>query len=352
MTPRTLTLLAMATALSVAAAGYAVSREAGFMTASRGEVIFPDLGKRIDEVSKIEIRTVDRTMTMKQGKGGWIMVESGGYALQSKIVKGAILGVASLTYVEAKTRQADKYQKLELRDPETAESHGRGVRIYTKNGDRLADTILGKVRYDMPGTTRDGVYIRQPGNPQTWLALGQVDISRLPSDWLKQEIVNINSDRVKSAETRHPDGEVISVSKQAPTDRNFVMAGIPENKKLKYDRDPDNIATVLENFELDDARRVSDVSFDPEQTISTRITTFDGLNVAIKMFTEKKGGASKPQYWVTLSASATDTSPERQKEVSEINAHTTPWVYQIPGYKASRLNKRMSEILKDKEPAT
>ena len=352
MTPRTFSLLALTTALAIAAAGYAVSREAGFTTTSRGEVIFPDLGKRINEVGKIEIRTHDRTMTMEPGEQGWALKESGGYAIQSKIVKGAILGFSSLSYVEAKTRQADKYQKLELRDPEAEGSHGRGVRIYAKNGDRLVDAVIGKVRYDMPGTTRDGVYIRQPGDPQTWLALGQVDVSGLPSDWLKQEIVNIDAGRIKSAETRHPDGAVIRVSKSSPTDRNFVMAGIPEGKKLKYDRDPDNIATVLENFELDDARRVADILFDPKATITTRITTFDGLVVDINMTTRKNGRGGKSRHWVTLSARATDASSERHKEAAGINAHTSPWAFQIPGYKASRLNKRLSEIVKDKEPGT
>ena len=352
MNPRTFFLLAFVTVLGVAAGAFAVSREPGFMTSRGGDVVFPDLNARIDEVAKIELRTPERTMTMNLGDGGWTLAESGDYAVQAKIAKGAVLGFAGLTYVEAKTRQADKYHKLHLQAPEAEGSQGRAVRIYAKNGDTLVDVVLGRVRYNMPGTTRDGVYIRKSDTPQTWLALGQLDISKLPSDWLKQEIVDIKAGRIKSAEIRHPDGEIIYVSKTAATDRNFTMAGIPDGKKLKYDNDPDNIASVLDELELADVRPVEDITFDPKTSIATRIETFDGLIINITMVARKSGAAGQSENWITLRAGAADASPERQKEAEQINAQTSPWAYQLPGYKASRLNKRLSEMLKDQKSAS
>jgi len=347
MTPRTFSFLALATLSGIAASAYAVSREPGFTTSRGGDIIFPALNTHIDDVSRIEIRTHDRTMTLKLGDSGWTLAESGDYAVQPKIVKAAILGFAGLTYVEAKTRQADKYPKLDLAPPEADGSRGKAVKVYAKSGDVLVDAVLGRVRYNMPGTTRDGLYIRKSDTPQTWLALGQLEVSKLPSDWLKREIVNIKSKRVKSAEIRHPDGEVISVSKNAATDHHFSMSGIPDGKKLKYDNDPDNIAAVLEDFELDDVRPAGEIPFDPKHTIITRIATFDGLIIDLHMITSKTGPGGASQYWITLSAHVEGASPERQHEAQDINAHASPWAFQLPAYKASRLNKRRSEMFKN-----
>jgi hypothetical protein len=351
MTPRAFTLLSVMTIIGIAAAGFAVSREPGFMIAGPGEVIFPELNTRINDATKIVVQTSERTMTMALGESGWTLAESGGYGVQLKIAKGAILGFAGLTYVEAKTDRADKHHKLELRKPNAAGSKGRAVKIFAKNGDLLVDVILGKVRYNMPGTTRDGVYIRKSDETQTWLALGQLDVSRLPSDWLAQKIVDIQTNRIRSSEIRHPDGEVLHVSKTTQADRRFKLAGIPDGKKLTYDGDPDNMASVLEEFELTDVKRTEDMTFSPKETINTRLTTFDGLIVDIKMMSRIAKGASEAEHWVTLTAqAASPDDAERQKEARQINAHTGPWAFQIPGYKASRLNKRMAEMLKNQQP--
>jgi len=350
MTPRTLAFLAAATAISVAAAGLAVSREPGFMTTARGAIVFSRLDARINDVAGIEIRTDNRTMTMSLGDAGWTLTESGGYAVRPEVVKNAIIGIAGLTYVEPKTRLSDNYGKLDLRDPVIKGSRSRVVRLFARNGDLLAETILGKARYNLPGPITEGVYIRNPGDAQTWLAAGQPNISRLPADWLQRKIVNIKPERMKSAEIRHPDGEVVRVSKSLPSDRGFSLADIPDGKQLKYDSDPANIATVLEDFELDDVRPLSGISFPTEKTTTAQFLTFDGLNIAITMITRKVDGADLPEYWVKVSASSADGSSERDTEARDINMHTSPWAFRIPAYKATRLNKRLPELLKDRKP--
>jgi hypothetical protein len=349
MTPRTFSILAILTALGIALAGYAVHNEPGYVETRGGDIVFPELNSRIDDVAKIVVQTNQRTMTMERGTQGWTLVESGGYLLQSKIVKGAILGFSGLTYVEAKTRQSTKYHKLELQGPEKNQSKGRGVKIYTQNGDLLIDTVIGRVRYNMPGTTRDGIYLRKARDPQTWLASGQLDVSRDPADWLEPSIMDIKSARIKSVVIRHPDGDVVKVSKTAPTDRRFLMANIPDSKQLNYDKDPDNIATVLEEFELADVKQSGGLQFEKDKTINARFETFDGLTIDIKMIKIDGTLSDDPDYWISLEANADVSSAVVRLEVEAINSHTRRWIYSIPGYKASRLNKRLSELLKDRQ---
>lgn len=342
MTPKTLTSLAVASVISVAAAAYAVSNEPGFINVERGGRVFPGLNERINEVARIEVRTNGRTLSMSQGDGGWILEESGGYALKPEIVKGAILGFAGLTYVEPKTAKPDLYAKLELRDPEKQGSLGRAVKIISEDGDVLVDAVLGKVRYNMPGTTRDGIYLRLSGTPRTWLALGQLDVSGEPADWLQQELIDIAAARILSAEVRHPDGETLRIGKKTPEDPNFSLLDMPAGKHLKYDADPTNIATVLEALELEDVRKSGDAGINEDTAIRTSIRTVDGLRVDILM-------KNADDHWVTLKATAENSDEKRVKEADAINRGVGPWAFKLPGYKATRLNKRLADMLKNRE---
>ncbi len=350
MSLRTFTVLALLTGFVIALAGFVVSREPGFVTTKGGEVVFPELTSHIDEVNKIVVRSYGRTMTMERGEQGWVLAESGGYPVQAKIIKSAILGFADLIYVEAKTRQKEKYSKLELQDPSVDNSKGRGVQIYAKTKDLLVDAVIGRTRFNMPGTTRDGIYVRTIGDPQSWLALGQLDVSSEPADWLMPGIVDIKSDRMKSVKLYHPDGEIIAVSKDVPSARSFALAGIPEDSRLKYDRDPDNIASVLDELELSDAVRADKFKFNTQNLIEATFETFDGLVLTVKMSSLTTPLTGKPEHWISLSAETPEGTLERKQEADKINAHVSSWVYKIPGYKASRLNKRLSEMVTRKQP--
>jgi len=352
MTPRTFGIVAIATVISVVAATVAVSREQGFTTANSGDIVFPELAAQINDVSKMELSLNDRTMTMERTDAGWQMAESGSYAIQPKVIKHAILGFSGLRYVDAKTRQKDLYLKLDLRGPEEEGAKGRAVKIYGKDGNKLVDVVLGRTRYNMPGTTRDGVYFRKSNDPQSWLGVGQLDISRDTADWLKTEIINIDAKRMKSARVTHADGETYFVSKPEPTGRSFALADIPEGKKLKHERDPDIIATVLEDLELDDANKLDPTKFAAGKIITAEFATFDGLLIDIRLAETGKMKSGKPDYWVTVSARTESGDKTITDEVAKINAKTSPWMYSLPGYKSSRLNKRLANMLKDKTPGS
>jgi len=348
MTPRTFGIVATLTVISIVAATVAVSREKGFTTENKGDIVFPELEKKINDVAKVEIRLNERTMTMELKDNIWRMLESGGYAIQPKVIKHAILGFSGLRFVEAKTRQKDLYLKLDLRSPDEEGSKGREVRVYGKDGSKLVDVVLGRTRYNMPGTTRDGVYFRKANDPQTWLGIGQLDINREPSDWLKTEIINIDARRMKSARITHPDGETYLVSKPEPTGKSFAMADIPDGKMLKLERDPNIIATVLEDIELDNVTKTDPAKFTSDNIITAEYATFDGLIINIQMAETGEMKAGKPDYWVTFTARADTDSKNIVDEVTQINAKTSPWMYRLPGYKSARLNKRLADMLKDR----
>ncbi|MDP6927241.1 MAG: hypothetical protein QGG84_09155, partial [Rhodospirillales bacterium] len=157
---------------------------------------------------------------------------------------------------------------------------------------------------------------------------------------------------VFSVTLRHSDGEVIKVSKEDAKARNFVLHGIPDGKTLEYDTDPNNIAAVIDQLELDDVRKAGFIDFDGGKTTTAEFVTRDGLKLEFRVVDKDR------IQWVELKASAIDgaLAPKEGKSATEraneINARVKGWVYALPGFKGSRLKRHMADMLKDKKPAS
>lgn len=352
MSPRLLTLLAAASVLAVGAAAYAVNHEQTFETVAENSKVFPEFREKLNDVTQLKIVTNERQMTLVRKDKDWSMKESDGYPAEIKSIQKVLIGLADLVYAEAKTRKPDLYAKLDLREPSVKEARGRHIRVSGADGEPMVDVILGKTRYNMPGTTRDGIYLRFPDKEQTWLAIGQLEASKSPGDWLKTRIVNVDSNQIKRALFRHPDGELLTVEKASEKDEKYTLLELPVDKKLKFASDPENMATVLEDLELEDVRKASHFDFATANPVVAKFETFDGLEVTLQLIEFKTPGATEEDEdvtnsWVQLSAKATKV--EAEKQAQEISAHTAGWAYKIPGYKATRLNKRLSSIIEDKK---
>ena len=115
--------------------------------------------------------------------------------------------VADMTLVEPMTRRPDLYSRLEVEDP------GKGkstlLTLKGKSGTVLARLIVGKRRYDRLGAGNDGVYVRKPGDPQSWLARGSLDFSDTPANWLDRGIVDLPDSRVAKVSLTQPDGSTL-----------------------------------------------------------------------------------------------------------------------------------------------
>jgi hypothetical protein len=350
MTPRLLSVLTVASIVAVAAAGYSVSQERGFETVTVGSKVFPGLRDKLNEVTELKLLHNARQMTLIRKDKYWSMVESDGYIAEFKNIQKVLFSLADLVYVEAKTKKPDLLKKLDLRDPKVKESRGRHVTVFGANKKPLVDVILGKTRYNMPGSTRDGIYFRFPGKDQAWLAIGQLEASKSPSDWLKTRILSVAGETIEQAIFTHPDGEAITVRKSSVKDIEFDLIGIPFGKKLKYKTDPKNMGTVLEDLNLKDVRKSNHFDFSGPKTIKATFQTFDGLKVNVLMIervvpTSAEGEEDNLEFWAIFEA--TGEGAKALIKAKQITDQTQGWAFQLPAYKASRLNKRLKDIIED-----
>ena len=351
MTPKGIKLLGAVTVMVVFGAVYSLNTN---RSGSGGEIsgaVFPDLIERINSINKVTIRHRDNTLTMvRDGKGKWSMNESDGYAVSAKTAEKVVVQLADLNYYETKTKKPDLYARLHVENPKEKESQARQIQLFDSTGQKRVDLIAGRKRHNLVGVRKEGVYIRKPGNNQTWLAAGELSVEVKPGDWLERKIIDIKEKDVLRATLTHPDGEVIKVSKEDPKARNFTLHGIPDGKKLEYNTDPDNIAAVVDQLELDDVRKAGYVDFANGKTALAKFVTRDGLQVKFRVV-EKDG-----TQWVDVKALAIEGVPVSKdgktanERAKEINARVKGWVYQLPKFKGSRVKRRMADMLKDKKP--
>ncbi len=347
MSPKAFAVLFIITAVTLAAAGFMTAQDRGFRAAEGvGEKVFPKLLDRVNDTALIVIDHAGGRITLRRGADGWTMKEKLDYPAHAVKIKRAVLGLAELKLAEPKTKAPEKFSKLELRDPGSDGAKSRLATLFDKDGALLAEIIVGKRRRTLPGSVTGGVYIRHPGENQTWLASGGAEITDEWLNWLERKIVDVDGARVKRIVIRHPDGQTLSVSKATAETAGFTIDDMPEGKKLIIESGPNAVGASLNALQLDDIEKASQ-PFDPEATVSTEVTTFDGLS--LKVLTAKRDG----DFWLRIEASGESGGGgdgEAAKEADEIMARTGGWTYKISAYAASNIAKRMENLVEDTKP--
>jgi hypothetical protein len=341
MSPKTIIVLAVLAICASIAAGAAFTIDQSTRQDPRvGTVVFPELIKRANDVASITVESNLGKLSLDRGKSGWTLRESDGYAVLAVKANGAVLDLASLHFHEAKTKRPEKYAKLNLRDFNAPGSGSSRVRVADQNGDMLADLIVGNSKFNLPGTKTGGVYLRLPGDDQTWLAQGGVGFSGAASDWLAPSIFNIAGDRMKRVEIQQSTGEPVIVSKRNPKTLAFTLNGIPPGFKVRYNEEPKLIATNLEAFELENARAAGAIEFPQHEATRTIFQTFNGLQVTAE--TVKHADKSWVRFEFQLLPGANDAVAAEARNLSE---RTKGWVYRIADFRAARLTKNMAELI-------
>jgi len=338
VSPKSFTALSLLTAAVLLAALVMIAGDRGDgRAAGVGEAAIPGLLQKANDAGKIIIEHADGKITLTSGEAGWVVKEAEGYWARSVKIKRSVLGLAQLILREPKTRLKKNFAKLELRDPTTKGAQSKRVRLFDKTGKAIGYIIVGKRRPSLAGTTGGGLYVRKPGQDQTWLAAGDADISRKIVEWLERKIVHLESKRVKHVAIRHPDGETVQVAKATPEETQFALYSVPVGKTLISQTEPTTIGEALEHLVLDDVTKQAQ-PLDPAKTITIDYTTFDELAVRVTMVKQDDA------FWLKIEASGA------HQDAAEITKRTKGWTYRIADHTASTFTRRMKDLVEDAKP--
>jgi hypothetical protein len=298
-----------------------------------GAKLLPALATGKAEVATIVITQGGNTLTLESKDGRWSLKERSGYPADVEKIRALLVKLAQAELIEAKTRKPDRYAMLELEDPAGKDAKSRSVRLVDSNGGAIADVIVGKRRWDAFGSGKSGTYVRTAGDPQTWLANAEFDVSADVKAWIKPNVFETESAKISRLTIEIPGEEPLRIERGGGADSKHTFVGLPEGKKLKDASAADSVLRAASSIAAEDIRRIE--AMPSEGVNSVSFTTSEGLEVMMRLRKDSEA------TWLSLSASG---HGDAKSTADGINAKTAGWEFKVPSYKADALLKRRADL--------
>lgn len=374
MNAKTLIFLAGGTALLGGAALLMDSGRGGQASQGASEALVPDLATRADAVERIEIEGQDGSLALALEGDTWGLADRGGYPVQADKVRTLLAAFARSERLEPKTSNPDRYAELGLADVQAEGSSSSRLRLLDGAGQTVGDVIVGKRR----PTGDASYYARIPGEARTWLASGELRLSKTRREWLDTSVAKIERKRIVGLELTHPDGEVVVLERLEEADDNLSISNPPDGMVPSSEWITSRFGTALEFLTLEDIEPRAE-----QEGESTRAVfrTRDGLVLEFRSRlrpADADAGTSE-QLLVDLTASYDENPPlpwagplapgvepvadltadegtaedtqrtpeEVQAEVAALNERFADWTVVLAGYRKNVFQARMNELVKE-----
>jgi hypothetical protein len=338
MKPRNSVILAIVAAIVLAAGWvFGPAAEPTVATSSAaGTLVFPNLAPKLQEAASVAITHQGKTMVIaREADGHWGLADRDGFRVQQDKLRGLLTGLTELRMTEPRTSDPKLYSRLGVGDASNVAATSSLVRVLDKAGKPIAELLVGHRRVHTAGGTPDSVYIRRPGEAQSWLAEGSLPVDTSPDLWFDRDIANVPKDKVRSVTVARGD----TVLEFALVDGKPALTSPAEHPKL----DPYRLADVFDSLDGLTLTDVQPVARQPGDEIGTaKIVTTDGMTVDVTAFKAGK------DLWVRLAASGDGAA---KAEADAFNTRNAGWTYQIGAWKEAALVPTIDAI-KASEPDT
>ena len=360
MNAKNFTILAIFTLLIVIATVVIVIQEQPSTSSPVESLVFPKLVAKINDVTEIEVATKDEHFTLVKGDKHWGLQEKHQYPTAMDKVSQLILGLAELKILEAKTANPDLYSKLGVEDITAEDAQSVLFTLKDNAGNPLASLIVGENQISKIDATRREFYLRKADDKQSWLAIGSLPVEKKPSQWLDKQIMDLDSARVQKVQVIHPDGEKVTIFRDAKDNEDYQLADLPEQMKIKSMYTLKQMAGALTGLNMNDVTVSSEFEFAPEDSTQVVFTTFDGLEITMTLTAHEDKHYAKftavfvPEMVKTDPEVKTDSTEEKltpeqvKTEADSLQEQLKAWVFEIPAYKATALLKRQTDLVEAK----
>ncbi|MDH5587770.1 MAG: DUF4340 domain-containing protein [Nitrospirota bacterium] len=351
MKSKTIGLLAGITIVGIMLAVF-VNREPSPTIPQSGQLLFPDFMNVINDVKEIVIETKEQTVTLVRGENAWGVKEKSSYRANVEKVKQALVGMGDLHIHEPKTKNPELYERLGLQDSNQEGSLSKTVTVKTADNSEVAKLVVGNQKPAKGNPRMSDIYVRKPGDPQTWLVIGNMPLETVPGEWLDKEVTALTTKRVRQVTITHPNGDTLHLSKAKPEDLDFLMDSIPAGFKVSSQFNVNNVVGTLVQLELEDVKPQSEIDFSAKPGVSAVLETFDGLRLHVH--TTKHNETVFAKFSADFDANLiqtpqADPKPVEAKKVDEIEAENENKDTKVEPPKPESLLNKPEEVQKEVE---
>jgi hypothetical protein len=301
------------------------------------QLAFPGLANKLADAAKVELQQSGKTVTLVRKGDDWGVAEKSDYPALPDKLHTLFVNLAELRLLEPRTANPELLDRLGLNDPKAAGSTAALVRVLDAKGAPIAELVVGHKRVSSDaGAGGQQVYVRRPSENQSWLADGALDVSTETSNWMGNDLTNIDRGRIASVEVTHRDSTLSFVAKDGKLTLTAPPPPVPpDQSKL------DDVARALEFLSDTD---VVPADKQPGKPVGTSVfKTKDGLTVTAKVTLQDK------DPWVVLSAAGEGTAADEAKKLSKI---FDGWAYQVGSWKLAALSPTLDDLKPPPKPET
>src|SRR5262245_48717651 len=231
MRNKSLFIVAAVAAAAAAGAAVVITSRAGRASTAKStgaaeQPLFPGLRDKVNDVARVKLKrgTVDVTVAKGQGeKPSWVVESKGNFPADFETVRRVIGGLAQASIVETKTSKPELYEKIGVGDVDKPGAAGTHVEVFDGAGKPLAAVIVGNPSRDAgpqePGGSTPRYFVRKDGDPQAYVAKGDLSFQAEPLSWLNRTITEVESNKVRSVTVTQAAGgqpQTVRVFKTTP----------------------------------------------------------------------------------------------------------------------------------------
>ncbi len=330
MKTRTSLILAVVGGLTLAG-GWALgpgSLQGSSMTVAPGTLVFPGMAARLQQAARIDITTKGETLHIARNGTVWGLADRDGFRLQGDKLRELLTGLTELRITEPRTSDATQYGKLGVDDPSAKETTASLLRVLDAKGAPLAELIVGHRRVRTAGNVPETLYIRRPGEKQSWLAEGRLPVDADPQLWFDRDIANIAKDKIAGVTVHRGEAELVF----GLADGKPALLSPAEHPKLD-DYKLEDVFRGLEGLTLTEVRKAEKVP--GEKIGSSEIRLADGAAVEAMVYRDGK------DIWAIFAA--------KGDSVKDLAQRAAGWAFQLGSWKEQSLVPGLDDI-KASEP--
>jgi len=361
MSKKSFLILCAATVVAVLVAFIAVLSQPRLVShAPDREPIFPNLVKDAASLKSVVIHHGGETTSLDWDGKVWRDRERDGFPADVAKITNLVVRLAQMAKLEPKTKQPDRYSRLDLADPNAKDGKGHQILLIDGTGKEIVNVIVGKTKPGAGGQ-EGGTYIRLPSDPQTWLASGELSLGESGADWLPRDVIDIPDRMVKRVTVTHPNGEKIVAFKNDPNEENYSVENQGRGVKLPDPSAADTNASVLTGFSFDDVVPAAKKPFPQNKTTNVVVEGFAGFKVSLDILTEDENAWVKvqgtpPAPRATPAApegvQVTDLRNDWNKAMADLNAKANGWAFRVSADRVEAVTRRMPDLMKKPEAPT
>ncbi|MBX6741446.1 MAG: DUF4340 domain-containing protein [Acetobacteraceae bacterium] len=330
MNRRTLLLLGAAAVASVGAALVLTPEmdERSAPPGGQGGLAFEGLAGKLQGASRIEIGKHDAKLELQRQGEAWILPAKGGYPARPERVRELLVGLTELRLAEARTSDPSQFDRLGVDDPMRPGSTALLLRVLDAQGGAIAELIVGRRRVRTQGNVPESVYVRRPGQNQSWLAEGRLPVDADPQLWVDRDIVNLPHDRIRRVTVHRMDEPELVLVRGDGAEAKLRLtepAGTPPSDEVALDE----IGRAFEFLTFLDVKPAAEI---PGSALGeSRFEMADGSSITVQP--HKDGD----KLWIRLQAEGGD-------EANRLNARWQGWAYQVGAWKEKAFVPRLTDL--------